>query len=190
MVLSPAHGRYLPRIRVVKLHAEWPVCTFLAESRNCIMLLVAWHWIENKICMGTKRIYIDLQSVSTSITKGIYLRSQGQPRWSEKLVSTVEVMPPHVFFPRLCSARKDGIIHELLGDFSNCQIARVFSSENCHENWMGGGQASYNMALQTGPPGDTQEVTLIKTLHYTTQLKRNHLQTLDTFHAPTCLICT
>ena len=87
--LSPAHGKFLPRIRGAKLHAEWSVCTFLARSRNCIMLLVAWHWIGNQICMGTKRIYIDLQLVSIFITKCIYLWSQGQPRWSEKLVLVV-----------------------------------------------------------------------------------------------------
>ena len=37
--------------------------------------------------------------------------------------------------------------------------------------------------------GDMQEATLMKTLYYTAQLKRNHLQTHDTFHAPTCLVC-
>ena len=100
MVLSPAHGRYLLRIRGVKLHAEWPVCTFLARSRNCIMLSVAWHWIENQICMGTKKIYIDLGWVSISITKCIYLRSRGQPMWSEKPVSVLLILVDknHSFF--------------------------------------------------------------------------------------------
>ena len=82
--LSPAHGKFLPRIRDVKLHADRSVCTFLARSRNCIMLSVAWHWIENQICMGTKRIYIDLRSVSIFITKCVYLWSQGQHRQSVK----------------------------------------------------------------------------------------------------------
>ena len=55
---------------------------------------------------------------------------------------------------------------------------------------MGSGQASYNMAMEMGPPSDTQEATLMKTLHYADQLKSDHLQTRDTFHAPTCLIRT
>ena len=41
------HGKFLLRIRGVKLQAEWSVCTFLARSRNCIMLSVAWHWKSN-----------------------------------------------------------------------------------------------------------------------------------------------